>query len=1849
MFVSGVRQAGLPPGRASPRRPFADLSVRHLLRRRDRPVRTCRAGSRLAVSAWALLGLVSIASAVVGAEAHTTPAVRVGRGPSAASGAPAPGGDARPSVGPAVLDGVDSGRSTFIIRIDPPASSGEEAGRVDGGADGEDVAGTAGLQPSGIEMQGTVRRVARADRIRALRVAGQSRLARIMPALDALAAEGHVATVEAFPLLGMVAVTGDATALRALTRLPEVRGVDQNRVHDADLPPAVQGAARATEWNIASVGAPMAWRDFAATGEGVVVATIDTGADWLHPLIRAAYRGRDGRHDFAWADVVEPSAARPAPADDHGHGTLVLGLIVGRDARATYGVAPGAQWIAVRAFDARGRTTDVRLLRAASWILAPTDVAGGRPRPDLAPDVVNCSWVLDNGADPLLAAIVDAWRAAGILPVFAAGNDDDGTGTFAGVLAPASDPDVIAVGAMTRAGAMWALSKGGPSFDGAIKPDLVAPGVDVLSAGSGGGLATGEGTSMAAPHVSGAAALVLGVDPALGVDAVADLLRVTATDGGATGPDNEWGWGALDAGAAVARAVVSGRVGGQVTDEGGAMLAVATVSAYSPRRVAPTVRPVSTGADGRWELVVPAGEWSVTAGAPGYLTVTRGVSVDPQVTTRLDVRLAASGRATVRGRVVGTDGSGIAGVRVRVDGAGLESATAAQGEYALPCPEGRWTLRFDAGGKRAVTTTVTAGAGSEITRHVVLEDAPRVLLVDADAYTGQRIHRYLDRAIGDAGYASDVWTVDAPDDVPGLTDLASYDVVVWAHLYGSPGTLDARLGDHRVTDVLTRYVAQGGRLVVTGQDVASRDAPATQGGGGAAPEFAARVLGVRLVAGQVDATRAWGSGPWAGLALNLRSSLGHLKGGRFAPDAIAPADAPGATAVPGLTYPDGRAAAIAASDAAGRRAFLAFGPESAGDRAALAVLFDRLFAWMSAPSVAFEDAQGVLAPRTTGRFALVLRGARAAVPVSITVTLPAELLAEPGVGALDLDGPHRLRWDGHLASGASRTLDFAARLAAATPGRHTLRVVAEASVARRVMTTTAMLHPLAPDLGASTVVVPGRLARGGEVGTVLRIANTGLAHATHVTAMLRLPAGLVVDGASPGASQGETHLDAGAGILAWRGAVAADGIVTVTLGGRLPDGVGETHHWRVVLDEVDSGVVTRTASVLVGGPDLSGAEVITRPTFLNAGDAMSLTLRLPNRGRAPADAAVTMVLPPGIDPAWTGGGLAWDVGTRTLVSRATILPGQDAVVSLPLRARSDVAPGDRNVRVTVDDGAVPAAAVGFDVPVKLRRPALDASTTVILPAEARSGDTVTATVLVSNAGNVPARVEVVDSLPPLFTLDVASVDARSGQVRVEPATIRWTADVAPAADDYAWSPMTGRVTVAGQPLDPPRDDVSGAYGPIALSFAFPFYTAVYTRVWVTGDGLLAFAPPAGRPGGDAPGVPDIPSAAALWRADRGGAHRPLIRSRPDALTVVWTAGRPGAAVAVDLDRTGALRFVYGSGVDPTGAWIGLRGPDGRGVDVPPRDVPPGWALEFDPPGGWTWLSFRARLGVSLAPNSRVAHTVHLVTPGFDRVLTGTVAANRLNLGTSTLEVEPQTPAAGGVLRYRAVIAATGAIDARDVEVRIASPDWGETFPETLTGGLVSDASGDLVWRGRVARGAPGQVTWSVRVPEHVAPGARLVARAVVSCADVPTVVLTRAVRLRATDLSGSGKWVDRPVAWPGDRVTFRLRAANAGPHAAFVRLTDALPSALAFVPGSAWSSAGDTPRWQGDARAVTWSGELPAASAVEIRLAATFLGPGEATNAMWLDDDRGTRYAAWAQVTPARVAAYLPAVLGASP
>jgi subtilisin family serine protease len=375
-------------------------------------------------------------------------------------------------------------------------------------------------------------------------------------------------------LVNALEVEGGPFVRMLLAAHPDVdRVIDSPQLRPLPEPlPLERGSAEAPgapAWNITSIGADRVWREFEVTGAGIVIGQSDSGVEGDHPALADGYRGRDGEDDYNWLD---PWSGTTSPRDLGGHGTHTLGSVLGRGG---IGVAPGAEWFACANLE-RNLGNPALYLDCMQFMLAPYPQGGDPLRdgdPARAAHVLNNSW----GCPPIegcdaeaLRPAAEALRAAGIFVVVSAGNEGPRCSSVSSPLALYDA--VFSVGAIDSMGNLAEFSSRGPvevDGSGRIKPDIVAPGVEVLSALPGGTYGANSGTSMAGPHVAGVVALMWSANPELigDIDRTEEILISTARRyaGSEVGcfdtgrPSNAYGYGVVDAYAAVRAAIADSR------------------------------------------------------------------------------------------------------------------------------------------------------------------------------------------------------------------------------------------------------------------------------------------------------------------------------------------------------------------------------------------------------------------------------------------------------------------------------------------------------------------------------------------------------------------------------------------------------------------------------------------------------------------------------------------------------------------------------------------------------------------------------------------------------------------------------------------------------------------------------------------------------------------------------------------------------------------------------------------------------------------------------------------------------------------------------------------------------------------------------------------------------------------------------------------------------------------------------------------------------------------------------------------------------------------------------------------
>ena len=497
------------------------------------------------------------------------------------------------------------------------------------------------------------------------------------PIVDALGA-GRGQVINEFWLKNMVLV--EATPA-TLVEVAAVDGVDRVIPNlELELPEgeamevASEPPVAGQTWGLERIGAGRVQDELGITGKGVRVAVLDTGVDADHPDLAGALvtdDPADPTHPGGWIEFDESGApVASEPHDSDTHGTHVSGTILGADASGTrIGVAPDAELMAGLVIPS-GSGTLAQVLAGMQWAIEPFDASGrpaGRPA-----DVVSMSL----GAEGHATEFIDVTRniyLAGVVPSFAIGNE-----CFVGASSsPGNVYEAIAVGATDRDENVADFSCGEdvvtedawPNAPESwpreyVVPDVSAPGVDVYSSVPDGQWGTNSGTSMATPHVSGAIALMLQARPDLTVDDTLATLAGTAffDDRYGPRPNSRYGWGRIDAYAAVSEVLLDSGIEGLVLD-GKTREPVAGITVSRTD----VDRSVTTGQDGTFRMRLVPGSHRLVLSGWGYQStqITAEVAVDAMTT--FEQRLPRARTGSIHGHVTyGPTGGAVPGATVRL-------------------------------------------------------------------------------------------------------------------------------------------------------------------------------------------------------------------------------------------------------------------------------------------------------------------------------------------------------------------------------------------------------------------------------------------------------------------------------------------------------------------------------------------------------------------------------------------------------------------------------------------------------------------------------------------------------------------------------------------------------------------------------------------------------------------------------------------------------------------------------------------------------------------------------------------------------------------------------------------------------------------------------------------------------------------------------------------------------------------------------------------------------------------------------------------------------------------------------
>ncbi len=347
-----------------------------------------------------------------------------------------------------------------------------------------------------------------------------------------------------------------------LNNEPSVKYAEPNYIQHAKLLPNDPAFIASLQWDLRMINLPTAW-EMTTGGPDMIVSVVDTGVRFNHPdltpnLLTTGFDFVSDPFNAGDGDGIDPDPTDPLSPFASFHGTHVAGTIsaVSNNGSGVAGVAWNVKIMPVRVLGQLGMGSLSDIINGLRYAAGLSNVSGEIP-PQHA-RVINMSLGGPGSCSQAYQETLTAVRNAGVTVVVAAGNDGDKGNP---IETPASCEGVITVGAVNPSGERAYYSGFQPYVF------IAAPGGDTSETPVGGVLSTFtlsgtneplytfyQGTSMAAPHVSGVIALMLSTNPSLTPSQIENILSSTATDLGPVGRDPEFGFGLIDAGRAVARA-----------------------------------------------------------------------------------------------------------------------------------------------------------------------------------------------------------------------------------------------------------------------------------------------------------------------------------------------------------------------------------------------------------------------------------------------------------------------------------------------------------------------------------------------------------------------------------------------------------------------------------------------------------------------------------------------------------------------------------------------------------------------------------------------------------------------------------------------------------------------------------------------------------------------------------------------------------------------------------------------------------------------------------------------------------------------------------------------------------------------------------------------------------------------------------------------------------------------------------------------------------------------------------------------------------------------------------------------
>lgn len=649
----------------------------------------------------------------------------------------------------------------------------------------------------------------------ALRAKADATQAEINAFLATKQASGEVESYQPMWLVNSFIVHAKPAVYQELTTFPQIAALEKwpemRLIEPVSREEASTRELENVEPNLEQVGAHVLWA-MGYTGDGIIVSNTDSGVNRNHPALSDRWRGNMGHPGnecyYPW----------PASNVTNDHGTHVMGTQCGRDPATadTIGVAPDAQWIAAHTLSGGGST-----MLAYQWLADPD---GDSNTVDDVPIANNNSWGWVNSSGvgiPCANNGLNSWlnnlEAAQCAVIFAIGNDGPGEGTASSPGDKTFSPtSIFSVGAVNGENYVAGFSSRGPTTcfgEHHIKPEIAAPGVAIRSASYGNSYAVLQGTSMAAPHVAGAFAVLAEARPNATIEDIKQALYLSAIDGGSTiGEDNNYGngtmWlpGALDL-LDVPRGKVEVFVRNGETNQ---------FLPLHPVEILPFgLHPYTMPSGITQAYPVPAGEVYVTATATfGLRPDTLTVEISENQTNQVLLTLHPIEDGTFTGMLATEDGDPVSGTLIftHVDNPEyVETGSAGDdGLFSIDVMAGTYDLFIEPEAPYIVQniTGVTVEEQGITDLGDLTMTPTKLLIVDDD--NGSDYENFYTFSLDELGlpYILAEWQSN-----PGIiATLQDYDWVIWFTGDATSATLV-----QADRDALTAYLDAGKHLILSGQ------------------------------------------------------------------------------------------------------------------------------------------------------------------------------------------------------------------------------------------------------------------------------------------------------------------------------------------------------------------------------------------------------------------------------------------------------------------------------------------------------------------------------------------------------------------------------------------------------------------------------------------------------------------------------------------------------------------------------------------------------------------------------------------------------------------------------------------------------------------------------------------------------------------------------------------------------------------------------------------------------------------------------------------------------------------------